>query len=349
MEGDLRMSIRSRIAPILDLTGSLDLAGHFSRQFGSRQLTILMYHRVNVPGVEPLTNPRVISTTPDEFDEQMKWLARNCCPIRFSDLTYLKASNRPLPKRSVIVTFDDGYWDNYLYAFPILQRHRVPATIFLVTGHVGKTVAFWWERVTAQLKARNYRVEEIVLEIERLLHLPDEKREAEIREIDAAGVEAAQIGRTSVNWEEVREMSSAGIEFGGHTVNHPVLSRLTPSTLFYEVGQCKRDIEEKIGKKVETFAYPVGRSFSVNREAVDAVRAAGYKYAVTTSYGINRPGEWNPLLLKRIGIFLGDELPRFKAKLLVPRYFGPRATNPSWRLPAIHSGSETVPERLPNE
>jgi peptidoglycan/xylan/chitin deacetylase (PgdA/CDA1 family) len=309
-----RVSFRSRLAPSLDRFGGLDLAASVSAPWAGRDLTILMYHRVAVPGAEPLLSDRVISATPDEFAEQMEWVARHASPVGFKDLLALESTGHPLPRRAVLVTFDDGYLDNYLSAFPALKRHRIPATIFLVTGLVGTREPFWWDLVFAAGSSPS--------ELERLKHLPDRERQEAVGAIaEGAGLRTDSFPRTLVSWAEVKEMAAEGIGFGGHTVTHPILSKLSPSMLAEEIDGCRSAIVRELGEAPLAFAYPVGRAFAVNDEAVKAVERAGFRYAVTTDYGRNPHPAESRFRLRRIGVGLEDSLARFKAKLLAPSFF----------------------------
>jgi hypothetical protein len=163
-------------------------------------------------------------------------------------------------------------------------------------------------------------------EVERLKKLPDPERRAAVEEIARPARDfLASLPRLLVDWEEVREMAANGIELGGHTVSHPILSALSGDALLNEVQNCKLTIERETGAEASAFAYPVGRAFAYHDAAVEAVKAAGYRFAVTTEYGRNPTPLADPFRLRRIGIGLEDLPPRFRAKLLAPRFFGPPA------------------------
>lgn len=316
------MSLRSKVAPALDTLGVLDAVAKVSRWVSRGDLTILMYHRIAVPGTQPYLSDLVISATPEEFEEQMRWLVRFASPIGFDDLDRIEEAGTDLPTRAVIVTFDDGYLDNYLQAFPILRRHRIPATFFLVTGLVGTREAFWWDVVTFALEKLGVGEEESQNELERLKHLPNrERKEMVHRILKSASLNAGSFPRSIMNWEEIREMASEGIGFGGHSVSHAILSNLDSDSVRREVGECKQTLEARLGKPITVFAYPVGRSFAVNDEAVRAVREAGYRYAVTTQFGRENRGGRDRHRLHRIGVTLHDSISRFKAKFIAPGFF----------------------------
>ncbi len=321
------MSLRAKVAPVLESFGGLDFVAALTKPFARRDLTILMYHRVAVPGAHPLLGDREISATPDEFEEQMAWLARFAHPIGFRDLLQCEKEERALPHRSVIVTFDDGYLDNYLAAFPILCRNRISATMFLSTGLVGTKESFWWDRVHAALRREHKSDAQVREETERLKRVGDVERRAAVDAItQRAGLVLSDFPRTIVSWDEVREMQKEGIDFGGHSVTHPVLSTLPPSALDEEIQGCKSTLTRELGKEPIAFAYPVGREFAISESVIRTVERAGFRYAVTTEFGRNRDVSGNRLRLRRIDVELQDSLARFKAKCMAPAFFRSRAS-----------------------
>ncbi len=317
------MTIRSKIAPLLDSVGFLDAASFLLRPVRDGRLTILTYHRISVPGTHPHLDDGVISCMPEEFEEQMQWLSKVATPIGFGDLAAIEDGKSALPPKAVIVTFDDGYLDNYLYAFPILRKLKIPATIFLATGFVGTRNPFWWDVAVYALEVSGVGEGRATEELERLKRLPEaERRKLVAGYLRAAHVDPEAFPRSIVSWEEVKEMAENGIEFGGHTVTHPVLSTVTPELLEAEVSGCAEAIRERLGRAPLAFAYPVGRSFAVNDAAVEVVRSAGFRYAVTTEYGRNRQDRMDRMRLRRIGISLHDSMSRFKGKWIASRFFG---------------------------
>jgi peptidoglycan/xylan/chitin deacetylase (PgdA/CDA1 family) len=225
------------------------------------------------------------------------------------------------------LTFDDGYHDNYTHAFALARELRVPITIFLVPGYVTSGDYFWWIEGTRLV--RRATVDEVKLD-DRTYHLADPGERVELAQvIDArlrhansvcereqflktlrqalavpSTVTAEEQGDLPLSWAEVRKMQESGrVSFGAHTMHHPVLAYLSdPADVRREVSECRQVMERELGCPIYTFAYPVGRTEHVGEEAICAVRAAGYKWAVTTMHGVNTPHS-DPYLLGRV---LGD-------------------------------------------
>lgn len=216
-----------------------------------------------------------------------------------------------LPANAIAVTFDDGYRDNYLNAFAILRRYSVPATIFLATGVIGSERPLWHDQVFAAF--RDTGVSELAgfgpgnpslsltplkkkLEaqkqiLEYLWSLDHQGREVAIRQLRErlAVVEGRKTDtrRLMLSWEEVSEMNRYGIQFGAHTVSHPILSKLTVEDARQEICGSKRTIDEVLENAVTAFAYPVGRRIDFTETTKAIVEEAGFCCALTMILGNN--------------------------------------------------------------
>ena len=139
-----------------------------------------------------------------------------------------------------------------------------------------------------------------------LRKLPDDERRHWLARIlaDLQSPKDRERREQMLSWDQVRFMNKRGIDFGGHTVNHPFLSRLPPGGVLWEAQQCKQRIEEELQQTVTNFAYPSGRQDDFGTWNKDIIRAAGYRAAVTTIWGVNdgstdrmelrRGGPWEP-------------------------------------------------------
>ena len=185
----------------------------------------------------------------------------------------------PMPSDAVVITFDDGYRDNYRYAYPILRKYGVPATIFLATGHIDTHRLFWWDRLgyaihhtslerlslnglgAYSLKTVRERTIALRTISARLKGLPEDEKNLVIEELARrAGLDAPlELGREMVlSWDEAREMARNGISFGAHTTHHPILTRLSLEEARREIVQSQRHIQDRLDVPVSTFAYPNG-------------------------------------------------------------------------------------------
>lgn len=308
-------------------------------------LRILAYHRVFDMGTEDdfAYDPELVSASPDEFSWQMEFLARRMQPMALTAVVDAMGRGEPLPPRAVVVTFDDGHADNYTHAFPVLRRCGIPATVFLSTGYIGGDRTFWFDQV-AHLLYRSSRGE-IVLPglgltlplgdvparrraahtlLGALKRVPDARRLEALRELEqAAGVSIPPRDPLSrpLTWDEVREMQAGGIEFGSHTVSHPILSRLDDRALADELGESRRELEARLGRPAEVIAYPVGGAAAFDDRTLAEARACGYRMGLTYVAGVDAWPPADPFLLRRLPVERYTTRARFEAMLAFPGVF----------------------------
>lgn len=182
---------------------------------------ILYYHRVS-PGV-----PAAAGVEPSAFSHQMECLKR----LGFEGVP-LRDAEANGTKKPIVITFDDGYMDNFLHAAPILESYGFRATIFCVSRKSGSVSDWTSEPVWA--------------------------------------------GIPLMNRGHLRELDRMGFEIGSHSRSHPDLSRLSLSEAREEIEGSRRDLEDLLGRAVETFCYPYG---AFAKPTVEIVRSAGYRYA----------------------------------------------------------------------
>ena len=334
------MSKREQAASILG--GSLARRVWSAARGRDRSLRILAYHRVldDDPDNFPFDGD-LISATTEDFRRQMDFARSNFNVVSFRDLEECERAERPWPERALLVTFDDGYRDNYTQAFPILKEFGLPATIFLVTGHIGRAEILWWDLIAYCLQHTQLRAAALpeVSSAPLPLSTREERRDAIRQTLDWIKLATEEIKRDflsrlpgelgvsppgnvesmHLNWDEVGEMARRGIEFGGHTVTHPILSQVSEARIEEEVRQSKRDIEERLGTKVFAFAYPVGEESSYGEAARRAVANAGYNFAVSYREGTVAADGFDRYALPRIRVEAAYSHKVFRANLMFPR------------------------------
>ena len=264
---------------------------------------ILLYHRV-LPEADlagTWSSPHIVVSVSD-FSRQMEQVARQAHPLGLGELLARHRAGEALPPRSVVVTFDDGWRDNFLYAAPVLRRQGIPATIFLATDLIGTEAVFWQERLRFLL-ARPALVRLAARE-RSALGLPEGPVEAEgliagckVRGGLAGpelveGLEAA-LGRPEfpraahamLSWDEVRAMAAGGLDFGGHGASHAILTRLAPEAALAECRVSRAAIARELGHAPQALAYPNG---DWNPAVAALARQAGYAMALAIGHGRNR-------------------------------------------------------------
>jgi len=298
------------------ITSGLRLAAAVAGQPG---LVILTYHRVlDVP------DPMVSEPDVSAFRAQLTYLARHMRILPLREALALMAS-RSLPAGAVSITFDDGYANNFSCALPVLESLGVPATVFVATGYLDGG-CMWNDGVIetfrlcrkqsldlrgldAGVNLGRYELGSLddrragkfaVIEALKYRAFPERaelvKRIAEIAEVQLP----TNLMLTS---NEVRDLRRAGIEIGGHTVNHPILSRIGPDEARREIAAGAAQLEAITGERPKVFAYPNGRSGrDFGPEHAAMVRDAGFTHALTTDPGIGQRGT-DPYALPRIALW----------------------------------------------
>jgi len=296
---------------------------------------ILQFHRVNDD-----RDPFFAATSVSVFRRQMEYLARNYHVVSLDEVVSGAAFDGRA-KFCVAITFDDGYRDNYLYAFPILRQLQLPATIFLATGYVDAGQLPWYDQVCLAFKLTSVRFPSFAAQggpsgettqrsdrlrlLDRTLHwlrgMEEWEREAALRTIFSALHAPSELNlpNAMLSWNEIRQMHTQGIAFGGHTVSHPALSKLSRNRLQEELLRCKRTIEEELQRPVRHFAYPFGKHADIGPTAKTVVRECGYQSAVTTVWGFNTPQQ-DLLELRRCTPW-ESEIDSFALKLDWNRFF----------------------------
>jgi O-antigen/teichoic acid export membrane protein/peptidoglycan/xylan/chitin deacetylase (PgdA/CDA1 family) len=315
-----------------------------------KDLRVLAYHRV-LHDLDEATfafDAELVSARQKDFDWQMAYIARRFNPVSIQQVADAINGGKPLPKRAVMVTFDDGFRDNYDVAFPVLQRHGVPALFFLSTGYIDSQSTFWFDWIVyafMHTPLRNLHLRAIDMTIA----LPDARdgRRLEALKLLQVLKGTSEVDRQQIieqlkaelkvemtldqielsaplSWDQVREMSRGGMEFGSHTVSHPILSTITdPMLLRFELDGSKATLEREIGKPVLALSYPVGGRDAVNDQVLAATAKAGYQCAFTYQSGANKLTSGDErYYLKRLHVERYTTHAMFSAALEMPEIFG---------------------------
>lgn len=285
------------------------------RRLPARQgAIVLMGHRV-----APDDEGYLAGLRPDWFEEQVSYLSRHHELISLSALVRCFEENREPPARSAVLTFDDGFRDNLEQAMPVLERHRAPATVFLVTGSIStgempwsQRLGFLFQRTKAtglddeligtclELSSGAARRRAYGLVKGRMKGFSRAEREKALDRI------ARQLGvdpprDRMLSWANVREMAARGIEFGAHTYSHPLLACISRDEARWEMERSRADLQEQLGVESPHFVFPGG---SCSPELVATARALGFRSCFQSSHRrrINRLGNTDQFALSRVGL-----------------------------------------------
>jgi len=230
----------------------------------------------------------------------VNYLCKNCKVISLDDFLEIHRNNAAIPENAVVITFDDGYRDNYTTVYPILKKYKMPATIFLTVNMIGTEKVFYSSKVRfaitntkkqfVQMNAKKWKLttpgsrEAASQELcKSLKQMPEQPRNHKVDELIASlDVELDETKLPQMlTWEQVKEMSDNGITFGAHTLSHAMLTKIPLEDARKEIVESKRVLEEKIQKPVKYFAYPYGTETDFNEDIKNIVRESGYTCALT--------------------------------------------------------------------
>lgn len=300
------------------------------RSSESHLLHVLTYHRVDDPG-RPQFSPSTLSATPEEFEQQVKYLAENCSVISMEEAIVAIAEKRSLPARCVLITLDDGYLDLQRNAWPILRKAQLPATVFVATDYPDRPEqVFWWDRLHRALHASSTPpclptpLEDFQLsnplergharrQLERYLAQLSAAESATLLEEIESACGSSATGNGVLGWDALRRLHSEGLTVCPHTQSHRLLNRIPLAEVRDELVGSMRAVQREIGAVVPAFSYPGGQ---LNDHVLSAVAETELKLAFTTRRGVNSTRHRNPLRLRRINVGRRTNTSLLRAQLL---------------------------------
>ena len=306
--------------------GLLDMYSLMRRALTHSQVAIIMYHQVSSEEIPWL--PGAVKL--DDFEREIAYLHKVAEIVPLHQLVDWIYQGKGISSKAVIITFDDGYKDNYTFAYPILRKYNAPATIFLTTGYIGRSEKFSryklcfaiWNTSRTQLEVNglgHYNLEtpqkrltvmrKIIIGLDKLPKRQKNLLIEKLLQVLRVDTPNKFEEKLMLSWDEVLDMSKNGISFGAHTVMHPILTELPIEEAREEIVRSKKDIEKRLGAPCTLFAYPNGE---FNTEIVELLKENGFKGAVTTVPRMIAKRA-NPFMLNRINA--GSNFYTFKAYL----------------------------------
>jgi peptidoglycan/xylan/chitin deacetylase (PgdA/CDA1 family) len=336
---------RPQLARVARRLGAMPLLG-WARAAWRRDVRILAYHRV-LESIEPegfRFDSELISASSDQFRRQLAIVKRRFAPMRFDELADCLDRGRPVPRRAVLITFDDGYDDNHRVAWPILREAGLSAMFFVSTGHIdsGRPYAYdWLVHMLCNTRSDRLLAPELAID----WSLPDDlhARRAlaaqlldRIKTLDAPGQQRlidrlqsewsmpAADGHPDcrpMTWAQLREMRAGGMEIGSHGVDHRMLAKMTPAAMREELAISKYTIERELGGEALAISYPVGGADAYDATVIAAAREAGYRLACSYRAGPESLRPETRFEMRRIPIErqLGEDW--FEGMLALPEVF----------------------------
>lgn len=301
---------------------------------------VLNYHRIG-DGSRSQFDRGLWSATAEAFAEQIRLFKSHLDLISLDDLPDALARRRG---RYGLITFDDGYRDNYEVAFPILKAEGARAAFFIATGFIDNPRLPWWDEIAWMTRTSRRQGIELSEWLASPLSFDEPDRERAVRTLlrvyksmpadstekylDAIA-QATGSGRCSIElskdlwmtWDMIREMHAAGMTIGGHTVNHPLLTRVSPQRQREEIQGCVARLTEIIGQPPRYFSYPVGGKDAFDNVTRDCLKEAGIRCAFSYYGGFRSFVDWDDYDVRRVPVesYLSNDW--FQAIVSLPRFF----------------------------
>lgn len=277
-----------------------------------------MYHGINA---SPMSVPNWCQLDVGQFHQQIEFLTSECRILPLREVVDRVLQRKPLPDRSVCLTFDDGFRNVLTTAFPTLRHYQAPASVFLVTNVVGTRQPAWPDLLSDAVARTSRegitfkdRVVSLVTAQDRfravsflgnsLKAMENKERESQFDRLRSqlGGTDVAmESPQSTLNWDEIEGLAASGlIEFGSHTHTHPILSRCNPERQFEELRTSRDILRNRLGR-ADLFAYPNGRRTDFTVTTKRLLRELDYTCALTTISGTNQLG-CDPFELRRINV-----------------------------------------------
>jgi peptidoglycan/xylan/chitin deacetylase (PgdA/CDA1 family) len=342
----LSRTLKVAAVHVLYYCGILSVWQHWALR---RRAVVLMYHRVlTEEELRQTASHPAITVTSNTFARQMALLKKRFRVLSLEQFVDHLERKVPFRGSSVVITFDDGWRDNYTNALPILRRHGLPALVLLPSAYVNTDRLFWQETLVHLLLVAARSVQENQAlqprlacllgrwSLDQVLDLPQcdlrsgaiaavgrlktESRHVRQELIDALaaelGVATSKLSDVDafIGWDELREMSRSGITFGGHGVDHLLLTQVSGNEVEEEIIGSRQFLDQRLDAPIATFSYPNGY---LNTSIVEKVRSTGYRVAFTTKRGLVSCTD-DPMAISRFNIHetVTSSNPMFLARLV---------------------------------
>lgn len=304
------------------------------------RLIIFNYHRIKPNN--NFSNPfdgDIFDTTVSQFEEQIKWLKQNARILSENELIDILETKRVPSGLSVLITFDDGYIDNYTLAYPVLKKFNVPAIFFIPTNLINTRQVGWWDIIAYLIKNTKkpyitFEDKKFFLQEERgkAISFFNNKMKLENGEMtanllknlaEACKVDIPDFAKQDsqlMTWDQIKELSRNNISIGSHTHTHRPLSTLSLEAQKEEMTLSKEILEREIEQNISSIAYPVGGHQHFTQESCNIAEQSGYKLGFSYNTSINSWRTIHPFNIRRIYIPPTDSI-LLSISIVFPKFF----------------------------
>ena len=322
----------------------LGVLGLLERVAVRRGLLVVNYHRIGRLENHNLDDG-VVSASPEEFDAQVGYLRRCFRLINAEELHDYSLNGFKFTDRCAMITFDDGYRDNYTSAFPILKNHGVSALFFVATDYIENPRLPWWDHISYVIKRTQCSVislktsttlrvdlaqigrEEGINQVLRAFKSVNKANEtdflSELEESARVHVDRLAMGAgIFMTWSHLCNMMNEGMSVGSHAHTHTILAQLSEAEQRRELALSREMLEGHLKHPIRSVSYPVGGRTRFTETTKKLCQELGYKMGFAFYGGINRPGQTDSFEIKRMGVDITDASCLLRARIVLTSVVG---------------------------
>ena len=316
----------------LRITGAYEVA----RLAARHRLVALTYHKVLPDDMRAPNRPENVVYT-SEFAEHVAYLRRRHHVLTGDELRAAVRGQTPLPAHAALITFDDGFLNNYTQALPVLRDAGVTAVFFVCTDFLEYGAPMWFDRVdSAYRRFDDAAFDEWTRTVNVppphrtrpafrrwMKALPARERDAWVARLDTDAPRPSDLDprdTCAMTWQQAREMADAGMTIGSHTVGHVILATAPPDDVRHEVTASRLAIEARLGCPCWCFAYPNGQPTDFRESDKRRLGEAGYECAFTQIPGFADPA-YDPFALRRIEMPGSSNRDVFRSRITGAHFF----------------------------
>ena len=274
-------------------------------------------------------DPWVFTVDQEQLESHVRYLQKHHRIVGIDEALEIASGGQKRPGRAILLTFDDGYLDNYEAGLPVLRSLGVQAVFFLTTSFLIGGQLAWWDQIAwlvRTAKERRFRVQldgatreldlryktpaeaiKEVLDLYKTCPADDAARFVESLEAAARTQDLPPPERLFLGPDEARGLITAGMAIGAHSHTHPILARMSPGAQFRELTVSRSILEAETGSTVDVLAYPVGGPTDFTPSTQTIARDCGYRAAFSCHGGVNVSGGCDLFDIKRTPVYWGAE------------------------------------------
>lgn len=335
------ISKRDRLAQQFSRFGILRLLEGLALRRG---LLVVNYHRIGNCENNQFDDG-VFSASAEAFETQVVYLRKHFRLLTLPELLEFSQTGFQFPEPCALITFDDGYRDNFDLAFPILRKHNASAVFFVPTDYIENPHLPWWDHIAYVVKttkchtltlktnppvtidltttSRKNAIFQILCAFKNANKANEAGFLSQLEEVAEVQVDRTALGRELfMSWSDLRQMVAAGMSIGSHTHTHQILAQLSETEQRHELKLSKEILEERLRQPADSISYPVGGLDKFTSTTKRLCKELGYQAGFSFYGGINRPRQTDAFDIKRMGVDLIESADLSRTRMVLTTAFG---------------------------